>query len=118
MDPNCPTTTPPPATQTGGSCMACHNGSQYADYLGTGISNPHPFQGAAYISCTTCHGGDDTQLGKTGAHVPPPPQIGDRANLTINQTAYFNFLTRTGLDKYPDYTVDGRPTPRRTTSRS
>jgi hypothetical protein len=107
-DPNCTGgTTPPPPTNAASSCMVCHNGSTQDDYLGPGISNPHPFGGTAYLACETCHGGDPAGLGKTGAHVPPPPQIGDRFFLTNDQEAYFNYLTRTGIDKFPDWTVDG-----------
>jgi hypothetical protein len=87
--------------------MVCHNGSSADDYFGTGISNPHPFQGAAYVQCTTCHGGNGAGLGKADSHVPAPPQIGDDENLQLDATSYFNFLTRTGIDKYPDYTVNG-----------
>jgi hypothetical protein len=88
------------------SCMECHNGSNNNDYLGTGISNPHPFgSGTQFLKCTQCHGGDGTGLGKAGSHVPRPPPLGtDDYDLVINPEAYFNYLTRTGLDKYEDWT--------------
>jgi hypothetical protein len=35
------------------------------------------------------------------------PQIGDRTFQLTNTTAYFNKLTLTGMDKFPDYTVNG-----------
>jgi hypothetical protein len=110
-DPTCqPTGTgtgtppPPPGVET---CMQCHNGSNANDYAGPGISNPHGFGTANYLKCTDCHGGDGAGLGKSGSHVPPPPQIGDRFFLTNDATAYFNFLNGSGLDKFPDYTVNG-----------
>lgn len=90
------------------TCMSCHNGaSTNNDYSGTGITNPHPFDGAQKIRCTVCHGGNGNGAGKLGSHVPPPPQIGDELNLANDPVAYFNRLTLTGIDKYPDYTVDG-----------
>jgi len=109
-DPSCPTGTgttppPPPGVET---CMQCHNGSNANDYMGTGLSNPHPFGAANYITCTGCHGGDGAGLGKAASHVPPPPQIGDRFFLTNDATAYFNFLNGSGLDKFPDYEVNGK----------
>jgi len=106
-DPNCVDDggDPPPPPEAGvESCMQCHNGSSANDYLGSGISNPHPFTGAAYLKCTDCHGGDPAGLGKDGAHVPVPPEIGDTTNLINNPVSWWNFLTLTGLDKYPDYT--------------
>ena len=110
-DPTCqPTGTgtgtppPPPGVET---CMQCHNGSNANDYAGPGISNPHGFGTANYLKCTDCHGGDGAGLGKSGSHVPPPPQIGDRFFLTNDATAYFNFLNGSGLDKFPDYTING-----------
>jgi len=110
-DPTCP----PPTTGTGTppvlpgveTCMQCHNGANANDYSGGGISNPHAFGAAAYIACTSCHGGNGAGLGESGSHVPPPPSIGDRFFLTNDATAYFNYLTGTGLDKIPDYTVNG-----------
>ena len=36
-----------------------------------------------------------------------PPEIGDRENLDNNAQAYFNRLTLTGIDKFPNYVVDG-----------
>jgi hypothetical protein len=90
------------------SCMGCHNGSQHDDYSGPGIENPHPFPGADNLQCTTCHGGDPNGVDKDTSHVPPPPQIGDRAFQATNALAYFNKLTLAGMDKFPDYTVNGR----------
>ncbi len=87
------------------SCMRCHNGSNADDYAGPGMSNPHPFGPATYIKCTTCHGGDGLGQGRQGSHVPPPPSIGNELNLQQDEEAYFNYLTRTGLDKLPNYTV-------------
>lgn len=96
-----------PPVDTAESCMSCHNGSAANDYYGTGISNPHPFAGAAYVKCTTCHGGNGAGGGKNDSHVPPPPQIGDDQLLQTDAYAYFNFLTRVGLDKLPSYTANG-----------
>lgn len=96
---------------TAQSCMTCHNGSQHDDYAGSGIENPHPFPGADLLQCTVCHGGNPAGQGVDDSHVPPPPQIGDRefqaGNDDENRFAYFNKLTLTGLDKLPDYTVNG-----------
>ncbi|MFK7986509.1 MAG: hypothetical protein AB8I08_10785 [Sandaracinaceae bacterium] len=88
------------------SCMSCHNGSEYNDYAGDGMSNPHPFPGQPNIACTTCHGGNGNGAGRLGSHVPPPPEIGDDANLIADPVAYFNRLSLSGIDKLPDYTVD------------
>ncbi|MEE8105607.1 MAG: hypothetical protein V3T86_08755 [Planctomycetota bacterium] len=96
------------AAQATSSCMLCHNGSKVTDYAGPGIANPHPFPGAGEIACTTCHGGNPDGDGKSDSHVPPPPEIGDRQNLIDNNHAYFNRLTLTGIDKFPDYQVDGK----------
>ncbi|MFV2058053.1 MAG: multiheme c-type cytochrome, partial [Thiohalomonadales bacterium] len=90
------------------SCMNCHNGSDQNDYAGVGITNPHPFAGAQNIRCTICHGGDGASSGKDQSHVPPPPQIGDDDNLINNPLAYFNRLTLTGIDAYPDYVVGNK----------
>lgn len=87
--------------------MLCHNGSQAHDYAGPGIENPHPFGTAANLDCVVCHGGNGQADTKELAHVPPPPQIGDREFMDHNALAYFNRLTLTGIDKFPDYTVDG-----------
>ena len=90
------------------TCMSCHNGATTNnDYTGAGLTNPHPFAGAQNIRCTVCHGGNGNGAGKLGSHVPPPPQIGDEQNLVNDPVAYFNRLTLAGMDKYPDYTVDG-----------
>ena len=40
--------------------------------------------------------------------MPPPPEIGDKENLRTNRHAYFNRLTLTGIDKFPNYRVDGQ----------
>jgi hypothetical protein len=90
------------------TCMSCHNGATTNnDYTGAGLTNPHPFAGAQNIRCTVCHGGNGNGEGKLGSHVPPPPEIGDDQNLVNDPVAYFNRLSLTGIDKYPDYTVDG-----------
>jgi hypothetical protein len=87
------------------SCMRCHNGSDHNDYAGGGMSNPHPFGVASqYLRCTTCHGGVPDGTGASGSHVPRPPQLGDDARLAVDPVAYFNYLTRTGIDAYPDWT--------------
>ncbi|MEZ6016653.1 MAG: hypothetical protein R3F49_16160 [Planctomycetota bacterium] len=90
------------------SCMVCHNGSPQHDYAGPGLENPHPFPGADNLLCTACHGGDGTQDEQERAHVPPPPELGDRAHQDQNAEAWFNRLTLAGVDKYPDYEVNGR----------
>jgi len=111
-DPNCPVdpenpVEPPPITAAE-SCMQCHNGSNVNDYSGPGMSNPHPFgQNATYITCSQCHGGDPTGQGRGGSHVPAPPNMDSDLELIEDQEAYFNYLTRTGLDKYESYEVDG-----------
>ena len=90
------------------TCMSCHNGStQNNDYAGNGLLNPHPFAGAQNIRCTVCHGGDGNGAGKDGSHVPPPPAMATDQQLINDPVAYFNRLTLAGLDKYPDYTVEG-----------
>ena len=94
-------------TQTAESCMTCHNGSPDHDYAGPGIENPHPFGDASNLLCTTCHGGDPSAETAELAHVPPPPEIGDREFRETNRTAFFNKLTLTGIDKYDDYEHDG-----------
>lgn len=93
--------------RTGSSCMLCHNGSLHNDYSGPGMENPHPFPGAASLDCTVCHGGNGDAESHLAAHVPPPPQIGNRSFQAGNALAYFNRRTLVGIDKYPDYTVDG-----------
>lgn len=92
---------------TAESCMSCHNGSAHNDYAGDGLENPHPFPGAATLTCTQCHGGDGAAAGMVASHVPPPPEIGDEAFQETNAEAYFNRLTLTGIDKFEDYEVDG-----------
>ena len=89
------------------SCMGCHNGSQHNDYAGAGLENPHPFSGGATLKCSECHGGNPSASSVAGAHVPPPPEIGDDENLEDNEHAYFNRLTLTGIDKFQDYDVGG-----------
>lgn len=106
-DPNCERGDDPDTTDAAESCMSCHNGSEYNDYAGDGMSNPHPFPGADLILCTTCHGGNGNGAGKLGSHVPPPPEIGDDANMIRNPVAYFNRRTLAGIDRFPDYTVNG-----------
>jgi hypothetical protein len=107
--PQClPVTPPPPVIPNQSSCMTCHNGATPGNglYTGPGISNPHPFGSAAYLDCTTCHGGNAGGQGRQGSHVPVPPQIGNDQNLTFDAVSYFNYLTSTGVDKYPSYEVD------------
>ncbi|MCB9916250.1 MAG: hypothetical protein H6828_14065 [Planctomycetes bacterium] len=89
------------------SCMHCHNASSQDDYAGPGIENPHPFGAANELRCTTCHGGNPDGADQLTSHVPPPPEIGDRAFQDVNAFAWFNKLTLTGLDKLDDYQVDG-----------
>jgi hypothetical protein len=100
------------AQQVTSSCMLCHNGSLTHNYGGPGIENPHPFSSpdhpeAANMDCAVCHGGNPAAQTKELAHTPPPPQIGDRAFQDVNAKAYFNRLTLAGIDKFPNYTVDG-----------
>src|SRR6266545_3131557 len=89
------------------TCMSCHNGSGHDDYSGPGIENPHPFGGAATLTCTACHGGNPNGATMASAHVPPPPEIGDRTQQLTDNHAWFNKLTHAGIDKFPDYMVDG-----------
>ena len=96
------------ALGTAESCMTCHNGATHDNYAGPGIPDPHPFPGAENLSCTTCHGGDPNGRDKESSHVPPPPQIGSREHQRVVPEAYFNRLTLAGIDKYADYTVNGR----------
>ncbi|MEQ8767070.1 MAG: hypothetical protein RL885_24375 [Planctomycetota bacterium] len=96
------------AFATAESCMRCHNGALHDDYAGGGLENPHPFPGAGTLTCTQCHGGNPEGATPELAHVPPPPEIGDEENLERNRHAYFNRLTLTGIDKFPDYEVDGQ----------
>jgi len=88
--------------------MLCHNGSNAQNYAGPGITDPHPFPGAQNLTCTICHGGNPKGQDKGSSHVPPPPQVGDRQFQVNNREAHFNKLTLTGLDQYPDYTVNGQ----------
>lgn len=102
---------PPPDEEPPGpaeSCMSCHNGSTLNDYAGSGLENPHPFTGATNIKCTSCHGGDGEASRKSLAHVPRPPQLGDDQNQINDPVAYFNALTLTGIDKFPDYQRNGK----------
>lgn len=92
---------------TAESCMRCHNGSLHDDYSGPGMENPHPLEGVATILCTGCHGGNPDGVDALGSHVPAPPEIGDRDNQDSNAHAYFNRLTQTGIDRFPDYQVAG-----------
>ena len=89
------------------SCMQCHNGSNHDDYAGPGLENPHPIEGMDPLLCTDCHGGNPEGHDAASSHVPAPPEIGDRAFQDQNAFAYFNRLTQTGLDRLPDYEVDG-----------
>ena len=98
--------------------MTCHNGAQNGGqpYSGGGISNPHPFEGAANISCTGCHGGNAENNGKDYAHVPPPPELSgntfsiNRTYLIQDQQAYFNRLSLAGIDKMTaTYSYPERP---------
>lgn len=99
---------PPQPIEEAESCMGCHNGATTGNnYSGNGISNPHPFGSAANIRCTQCHGGDGTQRSKLGAHVPAPPEIGNRLNQINDPKAFFNRLTLTGLDKIGPYAANG-----------
>ncbi|HEY5602861.1 MAG TPA: Ig-like domain-containing protein [Gammaproteobacteria bacterium] len=93
--------------QAAETCMSCHNGSTRNDYAGGGLVNPHPFAGADNIYCTDCHGGNGQGAGKEGSHVPPPPAMATDQQLINDPVAYFNRLTLAGIDKYPDYTVNG-----------
>jgi hypothetical protein len=108
-DTELPPPPPPPPEEQASSCMECHNGSNQKDYKGTGISNPHWVDNPAaqYLECTQCHGGNPAGLGKDDSHVPRPPQLGDDASMVNNPVGYWNYLTRQGLDKFPDYTVNG-----------
>ena len=90
------------------SCMQCHNGDVTGTYAGPGLQNPHPFPGADMITCVVCHGGNNKGIDKVTSHVPPPPEIGDKANQLKNRTAWFNRLTLTGIDKFSDYVVNGK----------
>ena len=89
------------------SCMTCHNGSQTDDYAGPGLQNPHPLPSQPTIRCTTCHGGNPNGGDKIASHVPAPPQIGDREKQRNDRFAWFNRLTLTGIDRFPDYDVNG-----------
>jgi hypothetical protein len=76
--PDC--TEDPPPTNT---CQDCH-----------GIEEAHPF---AQADCVDCHGGDPEEADAERSHVPAPPEL-----------AHFLYLTRTGLEALPDYSVDGQ----------
>jgi hypothetical protein len=96
------------AVVTAESCMKCHNGSLHNDYAGPGLENPHPFPGdAEVLLCTACHGGNPNGTDMLSSHVPPPPSIGDRQQQDNDAHAYFNKLTLAGIDKVPDYVVNG-----------
>ncbi|MCB9677087.1 MAG: hypothetical protein H6737_18365 [Alphaproteobacteria bacterium] len=111
VDPELPPLPPPPPEPPQGhsSCMTCHNGAQAGQpkWSGNLLSNPHPFGAAAYLDCVECHGGNGAGVGKDGSHVPTPPEIGNETRLQTDAVAYFNYLTMTGVDKYPSYTVNG-----------
>jgi hypothetical protein len=104
-----PTDTGPPDLGQAQSCMTCHNGSLNDDYAGTGIENPHWSDDPAvqYLQCTVCHGGDGAAAAKDDAHVPPPPEVGDDAQRAVDPAAHFQYLTRTGIERLPDYVVNG-----------
>ncbi len=89
------------------SCMLCHNGSTHNDYSGPGLENPHPFPKAPAVLCSTCHGGNPRGADKISSHTPPPPQIGDRTQWLNDPKAWFNRLTLAGMDKFPNYQVNG-----------
>jgi hypothetical protein len=88
--------------------MQCHNGSGDNNYAGPGIENPHPFPAAPNLTCTTCHGGNPAGQTVETAHIPPPPEIGDREFQEDNDRAFFNRTTLAGIDKFPNYTVNGK----------
>jgi len=106
-DPDCPGDPAPNVAAS--SCMSCHNASSKEDYAGAGLSNPHPFKGAAYLSCVSCHGGNPQGTTKELSHVPAPPAIGGEAQQLVSPFAYFNRLTLTGLDKLGPYSANGTP---------
>ncbi|MCA9668432.1 MAG: hypothetical protein KC503_22730 [Myxococcales bacterium] len=109
-DPSCaPPPTAAPALEPADACMRCHNGSQNNDYRGPGLSNPHPFGPTAYIKCTQCHGGDGTAFDdKDAAHVPPPPEVGNRNKQKKDARAFHLAVTLSGIDKLGDYSVAGK----------
>lgn len=98
----------PLPTQPASTCMTCHNGSSANDYAGAGVLNPHPFPGARFIPCEDCHGGDPTANDPAQAHVPRPFEIGENLQLPNNPQAYQYYVTRAGVDNFPDYVVDGQ----------
>jgi len=87
------------------TCMTCHNGGD--NYTGGGITNPHPFGTANQIRCTQCHGGNNQANGMLLAHVPPPPEIGNRQKQIIDPKAFFNRTTLAGIDKFDPYPGNG-----------
>jgi hypothetical protein len=88
--------------------MACHNGATTGNnYTGRGITNPHPFGTAAQIRCTQCHGGNGQANSKLDAHVPPPPEVGDRQKQIVDPKAFFNRVTLSGMDKFGPYPGNG-----------
>jgi predicted metal-binding protein len=90
--------------------MTCHNGATDAnDYSGPGMNNPHyTVGGAAFITCTGCHGGNGLENSRELAHVARPYEISDDLQLANDAEAYFNFLTQTGIDKYDPYEANGQ----------
>lgn len=64
-------------------------------------------QASTAESCMTCHGGNPKGANKLASHIPAPPEIGDREQQTTDPKAWFNRLTLTGIDKFPDYQVGG-----------
>lgn len=96
---------PPPPVE---SCMSCHNGAETGNnYTGGGITNPHPFGSASQIRCTQCHGGDGQARTKLLAHVPPPPEVGDRQKQIVDPKAFFNRVTLAGMDTFGPYPGNG-----------
>jgi hypothetical protein len=97
--PAAPPPLPPPTSGIRSSCMTCHNGVEDGDplYSGPGLENPHFFGSAAYLECTSCHGGDGTPGASAAeAHVPPPPGLTDHDARTL-----------AGVDLLPDWTANG-----------
>lgn len=91
--------------QEASTCMTCHNGSEREDYIGTGMQNPHPFAGARFISCVTCHGGDPTATSPEDAHIPRPIEILDNLQLANDAVSYQHYLTHTGVEDMGNYQV-------------
>ncbi|MEZ5973907.1 MAG: hypothetical protein R3E96_03415 [Planctomycetota bacterium] len=71
------------------------------------MENPHPVAGVDPILCTGCHGVN--LMGRTPwrASRRHRRRSGTGNSRTPMPTLRFNKLTHTGLDRQPDYTVDG-----------